>query len=53
MTFDMHSIPAMLAEYERVFILLMSDRRARLEFDIIDTDQCLKAWSSSRIVDLD
>lgn len=48
MTIDMHSIPAMLAEYERVFINtkpFISDRRARLKFDIIDADECLKAWN--------
>ena len=46
MIFDMYSILAMLAEYERVFIntkLLISDRQARVDFDIIDADECPKA----------
>ena len=48
MAFDMHSIPAMSSECERVFSStkqLISDRRARLGDDIMEASECLKAWS--------
>lgn len=49
MAYDMHSIPAMSAECERVFSstkLLISDRRARLGDNIIEASECLKAWNN-------
>ena len=44
--YDMHSIPAMSAEFERVFSstkLLITDRRARMRDDIMEASECLKA----------
>jgi len=44
---DMLSIPMMSAECERVFSsakLLISDTRNRLSVDIIEANECLKAW---------
>ena len=46
MVYDMHSIPAMSAECERVFSstkLLITDRRALMRDDIMEASECLKA----------
>ena len=47
MAFNMHSIPAMSAECDRVFSstkLLITDLRARMGDDIMEASECLKAW---------
>ena len=49
MAYDMHSIPAMSAECERVFSgtkLLITDRRAQMKDDIMDASEFLKAWDN-------
>ena len=48
MAYDLHSIPAMSAECERVFSstkLLFTDLRARMGDDVIEASECLKSWS--------
>ena len=47
MALDLLSIPAMSAEWERVFSsskILISDRRNRLKDDIIEANECLNYW---------
>ena len=47
MAFDVLSIPAMSAECERVFSstkILLTDRRARMNEDVIEASECLRAW---------
>ena len=45
--YNLLSIPAMSAEYERVFSscgLLLEPRRNRLLDDIVEANKCLRAW---------
>ncbi|RPA71004.1 hypothetical protein BJ508DRAFT_190807, partial [Ascobolus immersus RN42] len=54
MALDTHAIPPMSAAIERVFSgagLTVSDRRNRLQSDIIEATECLKSWSRSRLVE--
>ncbi len=47
LAYDMLSIPAMSTECERLFSsakLLLTDQRQRLKDDIIEANECLRAW---------
>lgn len=47
MALDLLSIPAMSAKCERVFSSakqLLTDRRNRLKTDVIEANECLRAW---------
>ncbi|KAH0604073.1 uncharacterized protein H6S33_007104 [Morchella sextelata] len=53
MGIEIHSIPAMSADPERLFSsskLLISDRRNRLGDDIIEASECLKSWAAEGLV---
>ena len=52
MALDFMAVPAMPSECERVFSsakLLLSDRRNRLKDDIIEANECLRAWTLKEI----
>jgi hypothetical protein len=50
MAFDLLSIPAMSGDVERVFSdvkLTISPQRTRLGADIIEAEECARAWLKS------
>jgi hypothetical protein len=52
MAFDIHSIPAMSAGVERLFSqckLVLSDRRNRVQIDVLETLECFKLWDKLEV----
>jgi hypothetical protein len=44
MALDLLSIPAMLAEVERLYNITISDRRNCIRIDAVKAIECLKSW---------